>query len=166
MKLKFTYIDLNLHQPYHSKKLSTASDATTHEMLKMKEDILFELNVYGQTQENAVLNHTTGLRIDCFCFQIGLRRQVGCGSWRHEQKWRSDGEEGGIEPPTQTEGKTNTRPPSSALMQQKRSITRAGYEDQSRLAEQPQFMLNPCAIYSFLLSYIHGAYPTFHYRAH
>ena len=105
-------------------------------MFKMKEDILLELSVYGQTQENVVLNHTTGLRIDCFCFQRGLSRKVGCGTWRrHEQKWRFGGEEGGIETPTQTGGKTNTRPPSSALMQQNGSITRTGYEDHSWLAD-------------------------------
>ena len=46
-----------------------------------------------------------------------------------------DGEEGGIETPTQTGGKTNTRPSSSALMQQNRSITRTGYEDHSGLAD-------------------------------
>ena len=76
------YIDLlNLHKHYDSKKVSTTSDATTqHEMLKMKEDILLKLSVYGQTQENVVLNHTTGLRIDCFCFQRRLRRKVGCES--------------------------------------------------------------------------------------
>jgi len=46
----------------------------------MKEDILLELSVYGQTQENVVLNHTTGLRIDCFCFQRRLGQKVGCES--------------------------------------------------------------------------------------
>jgi len=78
----------------------------------MKEDILLELSVYGQTQGNVVLNLTTGLRNDCFRFQRRLRRNVGCGTWRrHEQKLRFGGEERGNRNPNTDWGARQTHAP-------------------------------------------------------